>query len=292
MRSRAALLELRANAAVDRVLVEDSQATGVEYTDANGDRHTVRAGVVVVAAGALNTPQVLLRSGLGNPAIGRHLGVHPVRLVYGLFDEPQDAHMVYPITAHAMAHQHDEDGGFVIEATTIQDPIAFATTLRDERGPLWGQRLVDAVRSFRHWSGVLAMVNDENNASVVVDDNGGERFEVDFQPVEHERLDAALDFSRKVLETAGATRVCWTGIASTHVQGSCRMGDDPARFGRRPQRRVARGAAALRRRRVARSADAVGEPVAHDHGARHAPRRPPRRRPTRIPRRMKAALLG
>jgi choline dehydrogenase-like flavoprotein len=76
---------------------------------------------------------------------------------------------------------------------------------------------------------VLAMVNDENNASVVVDENGGERFEVDFQPVEHERLDAALDFSRKVLETAGATRVCWTGIASTHVQGSCRMGDDPAR---------------------------------------------------------------
>ena len=106
-----------------------------------------------------------------------------------------------------MAHQHDEDGGFVIEATTIQDPIAFATTLRDEHGPLWGQRLVDAVRSFRHWSGVLAMVNDENNASVVVDENGGERFEVDFQPVEHERLDAALDFSRKVLEAAGATQV-------------------------------------------------------------------------------------
>ena len=227
------LLELRANAAVERVLVEDSpdgpRATGVEYVDENGDRHTVRAGVVVVAAGALNTPQVLLRSGLDNPAIGRHLGVHPVRLVYGLFDEPQDAHMVYPITAHSMAHQHDEDGGFVIEATTIQDPIAFATTLRDERGPLWGQRLVDAVRSFRHWSGVLAMVNDDNNGSVVVDENGGERFEVDFQPVEHERLDAALDFSRKVLEAAGATRVCWTGLASTHVQGSCRMGDDPAR---------------------------------------------------------------
>ena len=47
--------------------------------------------------------------------------------------------MVYPITAHAMAHQHDEDGGFVIEATTIQDPIGFATTLEDENGPLWGR---------------------------------------------------------------------------------------------------------------------------------------------------------
>ncbi len=164
------LLELRADSTVERVLVEGSTATGVEYVDVAGERHTVAAGVVVVAGGALNTPQLLLRSGLTGPAIGQHLGLHPVRLVYGRFDEPQDAHMVYPITAHSMVHQHDEDGGFVIEATTIQDPIAFATTLRDERGPFWGERLVDAVRSFRHWNGVLAMVNDENNGSVAVDD--------------------------------------------------------------------------------------------------------------------------
>ena len=124
----------------------------------------MRAEAVVVAAGSLNTPQLLMRSGLEQRAIGKHLGLHPVRLVYGLFDEPQDAHMVYPITAHCMDRQHDEDGGFVVEATTIQDPIAFATTLCDENGPLWGQRLVEAVHRFRHWVGLLALVNDENNA--------------------------------------------------------------------------------------------------------------------------------
>ncbi len=223
------LLELRDRASVERILVEDGTATGVEYVDAAGERHVVHANAVVVAGGALNTPQLLLRSGLTSPAIGRYLGLHPVRLVYGLFDEPQDAHMVYPITAHSMAHQHDEDGGFVIEATTIQDPIGFATTLRDENGPLWGQPLVDAVRKFRHWTGVLAMVNDENNGTVAVDDNGAEQFGVDFQPSEQSRLDASLDFSREVLLAAGATRICWTGIASTHVQGSARMGDDPSR---------------------------------------------------------------
>ncbi len=234
-------LELRANAAVERVLIEDStdgpRATGVEYVDAGGERRNVRARVVVVAAGTLNTPQLLVRSGLGpsdrpTPSadmIGRNLGVHPVRLVYGLFDEPQDAHMVYPITAHCMDHQHDEDGGFVIEATTIQDPISFATTLCDEDGPLWGQQLVDAMRGFRRWVGVLAMANDDNNAAVVVDEDGGERFDVDFQPAELERIDAAFRFSRDVLEAAGATQVCWSGLASTHVQGTCRMGDDPAR---------------------------------------------------------------
>ena len=144
----------------------------------------VDAGAVVVAAGTLNTPQLLLRSGLpDSPStrlVGRNLGFHPVRLVYGLFDEPQDAHMVYPISAHAMDHQRDEDGGFVIEATTIQDPISFATTLEDENGPLWGQPLVEAVRKFRHWVGLLAMVNDENNGTVSLDEGGGEAFAATF----------------------------------------------------------------------------------------------------------------
>ena len=223
------VLELRANATVERVLIEGSQATGVEYVDGAGERHAVRAGAVVVAGGALNTPQLLLRSGLANRSVGRHLGVHPVRLVYGLFDEPQDAHMVYPITAHCVKFQHDEDGGFVIEATTIQDPISFATTLSDENGPLWGQRLVEAVTKFRYWIGFLAMANDDNNSAVTLAEDGTERLEVDFQPAERERIDAGLRFSHEVLEAAGATQVCWTGLVSTHVQGSCRMGDDPER---------------------------------------------------------------
>jgi choline dehydrogenase-like flavoprotein len=128
-----------------------------------------------------------------------------------------------------MEHQADEDGGFVIEATTIQDPIAFATTLEDETGPLWGQPLVDAVRKFRRWVGLLAMVNDENNGTVSLDENGDEAFAAPFNERETERLDAALRFSRDVLEAAGATQVCWTGLASTHVQGTCRMGSDPER---------------------------------------------------------------
>jgi choline dehydrogenase-like flavoprotein len=223
------ILELRANTAVERVLIEGGEATGVEYVDGAGERQGVRAGTVVVAAGALNTPQLLTRSGVPNASIGRHLGVHPVRLVYGLFDEPQDAHMVYPITAHCMKFQHDEDGGFVIEATTIQDPISFATTLSDENGPLWGPRLVDAVRRFRHWIGLLAMANDDNNSAVVAGEGGGERFDVDFSPVELERIAGGLRFSREVIEAAGATQICWSGLASTHVQGTCRMGDDPSR---------------------------------------------------------------
>jgi choline dehydrogenase-like flavoprotein len=218
------LLELRPNSHVDRVLIEGGRATGVEYAG-----QTVRADTVVVAGGALNTPQLLRRSGLDAPAIGKFLGLHPVRLVYGLFDEPQDAHITYPISSHFMSFQHDEDGGFVIEASTIQDPISFATTLRNDDGPMWGQRLTEAVRRYRYWNGVLALVNDENNASVAVDEDGRERFDLAFDERELGRMDASLEFSKQVLAAAGARQICWTGLASTHVQGSCRMGDDPER---------------------------------------------------------------
>jgi choline dehydrogenase-like flavoprotein len=226
-------LELRADARVERVVIEDGEATGVEYVDQLGAHTRVDAGAVVVAAGTLNTPQLLVRSGMpdrpSSRLTGHNLGFHPARLVYGLFDEPQDAHMVYPITAHSMGHQHDEDGGFVIEATTIQDPIGFATTLEDERGPLWGADLVEALRGFRRWVGLLVMVNDENNGTVRVDEHGAESFEASFNERERARIDGALDFTREVLVHAGASRVRYTGLMTTHVQGTCRMGSDPER---------------------------------------------------------------
>jgi len=45
---------------------------------------TVRAKIVVCSAGALHTPAVLLRSGLQNKKIGRHLALHPVLGCAGL----------------------------------------------------------------------------------------------------------------------------------------------------------------------------------------------------------------
>jgi choline dehydrogenase-like flavoprotein len=225
-------LVLRTDAFVRRVLIEDRgdgpEATGVEYTDAYGETHRVDADVVVVAAGSLRTPQVLLRSDVPNPNIGRHLGLHPAQFVFGLFDEPQDAHMVAPISGHCYDFAADEDGGFAVEAVTVQDPIGFAVSLCDENGPMWGQPLVDAAKQYRHWIGLLNMSNDDNNASVTVDENGNEVFLSDFQPVELERISSARAFSTRVLEAAGATRILWSGLATTHMQGSCRMGADPA----------------------------------------------------------------
>jgi choline dehydrogenase-like flavoprotein len=237
-----ASLVLRSGCTVTRVLIENRdaglEACGVEYVAADGSVVQVSSDVVVVAAGALATPGVLLRSGLrsladGSPSselIGRNLGFHVARLVEGLFDEVQDAHMVYPISAHCMKFQSDAAGGFVLEASTVQDPIGFATALCDENGvPIWGEELVAAVRGYRHISGLLTLVNDENTGTAWVDEAGNDRYSFAWTPVEQERIDRSLDFAKNVLRASGAKRIFQTGVLSTHVQGSCRMGADPER---------------------------------------------------------------
>lgn len=158
------------------------------------------------------------------------MGFHVARLVEGLFDEIQDAHMVYPISSHCMKFARDEDGGFVVEASTIQDPIGFATALSDEQGvPLWGEPLVQALRKYRYFTGLLTLVNDENTGTAWVDETGNDRFSFDFNEREQERIDRSLQFARDVLTAAGAKRVFQTGVLSTHLQGTCRMGSDPER---------------------------------------------------------------
>jgi choline dehydrogenase-like flavoprotein len=77
---------------VERVLIEDETACGVEATAHTADgrpvRLTVRARAVVAAAGALHTPALLLRSGLTNAHIGRNLHLHPSTGAFGFYREP------------------------------------------------------------------------------------------------------------------------------------------------------------------------------------------------------------
>jgi choline dehydrogenase-like flavoprotein len=94
-------------ARVTRVLFEGERAVGIEANvlrvdpesgevvrasgggraQATTRRLVVHATQVVVAAGALRSPVVLLESGLDHPAIGRHLRLHPVPVVAGIFAE-------------------------------------------------------------------------------------------------------------------------------------------------------------------------------------------------------------
>jgi len=94
-------LDIVSDALVTRVLVEDLRAVGVEV-DQDGVRRTIPADRVVLCAGTINTPQILMLSGIGPkasieevglevvldlPGVGQNLQDHPgVPLIYGVKD--------------------------------------------------------------------------------------------------------------------------------------------------------------------------------------------------------------
>jgi choline dehydrogenase len=95
-------LHIAGSTTARRVIVERGTATGLEVTAADGSAQTVRAGRIVLAAGAYHSPALLLRSGIGPaaelraggvvpvadlPGVGRHLLDHPcVALHYTGYD--------------------------------------------------------------------------------------------------------------------------------------------------------------------------------------------------------------
>ncbi|KGK80263.1 choline dehydrogenase [Thalassobacter stenotrophicus] len=92
-------LRIVTHAQVDRVTLEDGRCTGVEYTDRGGVVHHVKAArEVILSGGAINSPQLLMLSGIGEaaqlaehgievqadlPGVGKNMQDHlQARLVY------------------------------------------------------------------------------------------------------------------------------------------------------------------------------------------------------------------
>ncbi|MFF5208853.1 choline dehydrogenase [Streptosporangium sp. NPDC000396] len=83
-------LEVKTRAFVTKILFEGKRAVGVEY---NGKR--VRAGEVILCGGAINSPQLLQLSGVGNAAELGALGVNVVHDLPGVGENLQDHLEVY-----------------------------------------------------------------------------------------------------------------------------------------------------------------------------------------------------
>ncbi|MEX5272177.1 GMC family oxidoreductase [Kocuria sabuli] len=88
-------LQLIIGAHVRRLIVEDGAVVGVEY-DKDGARHTIRATETILAAGALNSPELLLRSGIGPAGELAEVGIDPVQDLPGVGKNLQD-HLLSPV---------------------------------------------------------------------------------------------------------------------------------------------------------------------------------------------------
>ncbi len=89
-------LEVKTRAFVTRVLFEGTRAVGIEYTRARGGSPTrVTTDEVILCGGAINTPQTLQLSGVGNAGELRRLGIDVVADLPGVGEHLQDHLEVY-----------------------------------------------------------------------------------------------------------------------------------------------------------------------------------------------------
>ena len=107
---RSGLCDLRPDAYVTEVVLDATgrRATGVRYLDLTGypdpPVREVRARhAVVLAAGAFETPRLLLRNGLGGDLVGRYLTYHFQTFTVGIFPEPTGGERGRSVT-----HLHDD----------------------------------------------------------------------------------------------------------------------------------------------------------------------------------------
>ncbi len=88
-------LRLLTGAHVRRLIIEDGGVVGVEF-DQDGERQELRAGETILAAGAINSPELLLRSGIGPAEELRATGIEPIHDLPGVGKNLQD-HLLSPV---------------------------------------------------------------------------------------------------------------------------------------------------------------------------------------------------
>jgi len=236
--------------AVERVLVRDGRAAGVVATVGETEL-TVEAPTVVVAAGGLESPALLLRSGIGGPAVGRFLRLHPTYFVTGLYDEDVLSwNGQFQATVSYAFAEAVEGSGFLVESVNLSLPF-WASSMAFTGGAAHKERML-TLRRAATWH---AVSHDTGSGAVVLDAAGG--------PVVRWGLDDPIDravAARGHVELArlhrarGAEEIftfhwddpAWRrgqdfdaylarlesapyeGLAySAHQMGSCRLGSDP-----------------------------------------------------------------
>ncbi len=196
---------------VERVLVEAGRVRGVEArrldaaTGQAGDLLRWESPLVVLAAGVLETPALLLRSGI--PA-GAGLQFHSSVYVTARF--PERVYGFYgPTMSYAVTEFSDVHGrkgpGFMLENVTVA-PMTTAASL-----PGFGPALEHAMAALPHLARTVVVLRDETRGRLTIDRQG--TAVISYAPVPHdlERLRLAIRQLARVYLAAGAEEV-WLPI--------------------------------------------------------------------------------
>lgn len=217
--------------------------------------HSVTADQIVVAAGALNTPALLLRSqdglGLRNDNIGRYLTLHPAYNVNAIYPEEITNHRGFPKTWYVDTFSERE--GYYLE-TSFYPP---GVTAKNQ--PHFGAVHERFMRRYRQMMSILILAHDDPQPGnrITVDGDGQSVIDYTVPPEVKTALVKALRRSARIFLAAGCTEMMLPGsrkpvltpddepdldalitekklsfhqspLSSAHPQGGARMGRDPA----------------------------------------------------------------
>jgi choline dehydrogenase-like flavoprotein len=220
--------------------------------DAKGMRRRLSARHIVLAAGAVETPRLLLAmNGLANDTgqVGRNFMETLFAYIIGLHPDPVGSHRGYPEDSicwdlNAPDAMPNIVGGALltpmVASARLLGPVSYAVRLIEGFGTDHKKRLR---KMFGHAVGIVASCENLPNGNSFIgladdkkDENGMPLARIhSFLPDrEIERLAHAREKARQVLLACGVPEILeasstYEAFSATHVFGSCRMGHDPAR---------------------------------------------------------------
>ena len=206
---------------------------------------TVRADVVVVAAGAVESARLLLASGLGNDHLGRHLHDHRFVSLRCEVDEPLKNGLGPGHSIATLDHVHTDSipwgGGVLVDLMSV---LPLTSALDPSAGvPRWGAAHKRWMRDRRpHAFGVFGMGQEVPSATSAVrladvrDRWGrpGARLRKSVHPASVQVESGMADHAVRWLDAAGARDIhrqrggATASAAGEHSCGTARMSDDPA----------------------------------------------------------------
>jgi choline dehydrogenase-like flavoprotein len=219
-----------------------------------GETVTLDADRVILAAGAVGSPALLLRSGLTNPAIGRGLVLHPALPILGRFDRPIDALKGTPATVYI--DQFLATRGYAFEAMAAR-PTHVAAMI-----PAPPTKVFGLIHDFRRLGGFGVMLVDESSPDnrIVLAADGTPEIHYQLTEADQARFREGLATAVRLMFKAGAKEVILptfedlgrgpgatltdesmadevarlkflpgaTLLTAAHLQSSAKMGRDPA----------------------------------------------------------------
>ncbi|HZU96038.1 MAG TPA: GMC family oxidoreductase [Planctomycetota bacterium] len=178
-RARAAGATLVPGARVERIRRANGtwHVTGFLHEAREG--FEVEAEAVVLAAGAIDTPQILLRSGIGGPDVGRSLRLHPSLPVGAIFDEKLRGFRGVPqsviVTEHASFLESGHGGFLFLPAFGHPGTTALLA-------PGLGPAHWEVVRAYEHLAVAGVVLHDSTRGRVRPGWLGIERPRIDYWP--------------------------------------------------------------------------------------------------------------